>query len=80
MRVGWGGGGSCEIINTTLYAGRQVQCNPSGTMLSLELRPQDDIVPEGYIGHVAQHTGQRVHNVTPQAKDHLLSTWESRDG
>ena len=55
--VWWGEGGSYEIINAALYAKYQVQCNPSGTMLSLELQPQDDIVPEEL------HKEQHLHNI-----------------
>ena len=39
-------GGSCEIINATLYGG-YTECNPLETMSSLGLQPRDDNVSSG---------------------------------
>ena len=40
--------------------GKTSNVTPQGTMSSL--RPLDDIIPQGYIGRVAQHTGQQLYN------------------
>ena len=47
----WAGAGSCEIINASLYVGKHIQCNTSGTLFPTM----------GYIGLVAQH----LYNVKP---------------